>query len=138
MVAKAAVGSAGWRGGQAGVSDRSTAARHPPPLPAYISPCLRHPAPHIWLHHLEDEADAAFLYRELAQAEQDESKATLYRKLASVEDRHVEMWRKLLAENGHQVEPPPPSRGARLRAWVARRVGAGSCSPCCWRRRGGR
>ena len=27
-------------------------------------------APHIWLHHLEDEADAAFLYRELAQAEQ--------------------------------------------------------------------
>ena len=29
------------------------------------------PAPHIWLHHLEDEADAAFLYRELAQAEQD-------------------------------------------------------------------
>ena len=87
------------------------------------------PAPHIWLHHLEDEADAAFLYRELAQAERDESKATLYRKLASVEDRHVEMWRKLLAENGHQVEPPPPSRGARLRAWVARRVGTGILLP---------
>ena len=27
------------------------------------------PAPDIWLHHLEDEADAAFLYRELAQAD---------------------------------------------------------------------
>src|SRR5690242_10047303 len=71
------------------------------------------PAPHIWLHHLEDEADAAYLYRELAQ----------------VEDRHVEMWRKLLAENGHDVPPPPPSRGARLRAWVARRVGTGILLP---------
>jgi VIT1/CCC1 family predicted Fe2+/Mn2+ transporter len=87
------------------------------------------PAPHIWLHHLEDEADAAFLYRELAHAERDAHKADLYRKLAQVEDRHVEMWRKLLAENGHQVEPPPPSRGARFRAWVARRVGAGLLLP---------
>jgi VIT1/CCC1 family predicted Fe2+/Mn2+ transporter len=86
-------------------------------------------APHIWLHHLEDEADAAFLYRELAQAERDPHKAELYRKLASVEDRHVEMWRTLLAENGHQVETPGPSRGARLRAWVARRVGAGVLLP---------
>ncbi len=87
------------------------------------------PAPDIWLHHLEDEADAAFLYRELAEAERDASKAELYRRLALVEDRHVEMWRKLLAENGHQVEPPLPSRGARFRAWVARRVGTGVLLP---------
>ena len=86
-------------------------------------------APDIWLHHLEDEADAAFLYRELAQAERDAGKAELYRKLAGVEDRHVEMWRKLLAEHGHLVDPPPPSRGARFRAWVARRVGAGVLLP---------
>jgi len=83
----------------------------------------------IWLHHLEDEADAAFLYRELAQAEQDARKADLYRRLAGVEDRHVGMWRKLLAEHGHDVEPPPPSRGARFRAWLARRVGAGLLLP---------
>jgi VIT1/CCC1 family predicted Fe2+/Mn2+ transporter len=87
------------------------------------------PAPDIWLHHLEDEADAAFLYRELAQAERDAGKADVYRKLAQVEDRHVEMWRRLLAENGHQVDPPPPSRGARFRAWVARRIGAGILLP---------
>jgi VIT1/CCC1 family predicted Fe2+/Mn2+ transporter len=86
-------------------------------------------APDIWLHHLEDEADAAFLYRELAQAERDAGKADLYRKLAQVEDRHVEMWRKLLAEHGHDVDPPPPSRGARFRAWVARRIGAGVLLP---------
>jgi vacuolar iron transporter family protein len=83
----------------------------------------------IWLHHLEDEADAAFLYRELAQAERDAHKADLYRRLAGVEDRHVEMWRKLLAEHGHQVETPRPSRGARLRAWLARRAGSGLLLP---------
>jgi rubrerythrin len=80
--------------------------------------------PHTWLHHLEDEADAAFLYRELAGAERDPGKADIYRKLAGVEDRHVEMWRSLLAQNGHVVGVPTPSRGARFRAWVARRMGS--------------
>jgi VIT1/CCC1 family predicted Fe2+/Mn2+ transporter len=87
------------------------------------------PPPHTWLHHLEDEADAAFLYRELAVAERDPGRADIYRKLASVEDRHVEMWRKLLAENGHVVGVPSPSRGARLRAWLARRLGSGVLLP---------
>jgi vacuolar iron transporter family protein len=85
--------------------------------------------PHTWLHHLEDEADAAFLYRELAQAERDPQRADIYRKLAGVEDRHVELWRKLLAENGHTVGVPAPSRGARLRAWLARRLGSGVLLP---------
>src|SRR5580765_902645 len=87
------------------------------------------PPPHTWLHHLEDEADAAFLYRELAQAERDPKKASLYQQLAGVEDRHVEMWRKLLAENGHAVAAPSPSRGARFRAWLARTVGSGVLLP---------
>jgi VIT1/CCC1 family predicted Fe2+/Mn2+ transporter len=87
------------------------------------------PPPHTWLHHLEDEADAAFLYRELAVAERDPGKANIYRKLASVEDRHVEMWRTLLAQNGHTVGVPSPSRGAKLRAWVARRLGSGVLLP---------
>jgi VIT1/CCC1 family predicted Fe2+/Mn2+ transporter/rubrerythrin len=87
------------------------------------------PAPPSWLHHLEDEADAAFLYRELARAERDPGKAELYKHLAQVEDRHVDMWRKLLAENGHSVGVPQPSRGARFRAWVARRLGAGVLLP---------
>ncbi|HET9466470.1 MAG TPA: VIT1/CCC1 transporter family protein [Gemmatimonadales bacterium] len=85
--------------------------------------------PHTWLHHLEDEADAAFLYRQLAGAERDPGRADIYRRLAEVEDRHVEMWRKLLAENGHRVEVPSPSRGARLRAWLARRMGSGVLLP---------
>ena len=85
--------------------------------------------PAEWLHHLKDEADAAFLYRELAGAEPDAGRADLYRKLAGVEDRHVAMWRKLLAENGHQVEVPVPSRAARLRAWLARRLGGSVLLP---------
>jgi VIT1/CCC1 family predicted Fe2+/Mn2+ transporter/rubrerythrin len=85
--------------------------------------------PHAWMHHLEDEADAAFLYRELARAERDPGRAEIYRKLAAVEDRHVEMWRQLLAENGHRVSVPSPSRGARVRAWLARRLGSGVLLP---------
>ncbi|HEX5962235.1 MAG TPA: VIT1/CCC1 transporter family protein [Gemmatimonadales bacterium] len=85
--------------------------------------------PHTWLHHLEDEADAAFLYRELAGAERDPLKAEIYRKLAGVEDRHVNMWRQLLAESGHAVGVPSPSRGARLRAWLAHRLGSSVLLP---------
>jgi vacuolar iron transporter family protein len=85
--------------------------------------------PPDWFHHLADEADAAFLYRELARAESDAGRADLYRRLAGVEDRHVEIWRKLLAEHGHQVEAPVPSRSARFRAWVARRLGGSVLLP---------
>jgi VIT1/CCC1 family predicted Fe2+/Mn2+ transporter len=85
--------------------------------------------PADWLHHLSDEADAAFLYRELARAEADPGRAELYRKLADVEDRHVGMWRELLAEQGHLVPVPAPSRAARFRAWLARRVGGSVLLP---------
>jgi hypothetical protein len=43
-------------------------------------------------HHWQDEADAAFLYRILAKAEDDASKSDVYRRLAEVEDRHLEIW----------------------------------------------
>ncbi len=85
--------------------------------------------PHEWLHHLADEADAAYLYRELAGAERDPAKSQLYLRLAEVEDRHVEMWRKLLSDNAHPTAAPRPSRAARFRAWVARRVGSGILLP---------
>ena len=46
-----------------------------------------------------------------------------------MEDRHVGMWRQVLAEHGHEVGVPPPSRAARLRAWLARRVGGSVLLP---------
>jgi VIT1/CCC1 family predicted Fe2+/Mn2+ transporter len=82
------------------------------------------PIPSTWLHHLADEADAAFLYRELARGEPDPARAEIYRHLAEVEDRHVAVWRRLLAEEGHEVAAPAPSRRARFMAFVARLIGS--------------
>ncbi len=78
---------------------------------------------HIWLHHLADESDAAFLYRELARAEPDQARAVIYQQLAGVEDRHVAEWQRLLAEQGHPTPAPIPSRRARVMAWLGRRLG---------------
>lgn len=87
------------------------------------------PPPHLWIHHLEDEADAAFLYRELARNEPDPKRAEIYRKLAEVEDRHVGMWQKLMTENGHSIPTVRPSARARTMAWLARRFGTGFLLP---------
>jgi VIT1/CCC1 family predicted Fe2+/Mn2+ transporter len=94
------------------------------------------PPPAGWLRHLADEADAAFLYRELARAEPDPHKADLYRRLSAVEDSHVELWRRLFTEQGYAVEVPGPSLGARLRAGLARRFGSGILLPALLREEG--
>jgi VIT1/CCC1 family predicted Fe2+/Mn2+ transporter len=94
------------------------------------------PPPENWLHHLQDEADAAFLYRELAAAEPDPERQDIYRQLAGVEDRHVAAWRSLLAEQGHGAPEPVPSGGARFRAWVARRFGSRLLLPLLLREEG--
>jgi VIT1/CCC1 family predicted Fe2+/Mn2+ transporter len=86
-------------------------------------------APHDWLHHLEDEADAAFLYRTLATLEQDSGRADLYRKLAGVEDRHVAMWETLLRDHGHDIPALRPTVRARGMAWLAQRFGPGFLAP---------
>ena len=79
------------------------------------------PAP--WLHHLGDEADAAYLYRVLADSEKDPGRADVYRQLAAVEDRHVQVWLRLLAENGVEMTAPGVSGRARVMAWIGRRIG---------------
>ncbi len=86
-------------------------------------------APHDWLHHLEDEADAAYLYHELAQLERDPGRAELYAKLARVEERHVAVWQQLLTDHGHPVPASRPSTRARGMAWLARRFGPGFLAP---------
>jgi len=75
--------------------------------------------PPEWLEHLQDEADAAFLYRKLAQVELNQDKSRIYASLAEVEDRHVGVWMKVLAEAGHRPEAPTPTRRARLLALLA-------------------
>jgi vacuolar iron transporter family protein len=80
-------------------------------------------------HHWQDEADAAYLYRVLAGAEPDQEKRHVYQELATVEDRHVEIWGKLLTEHGKAPQPFKPSGRARLLAWLGQRFGPGFLLP---------
>src|SRR5881628_442617 len=89
-----------------------------------------------WLHHWQDEADAAFLYLALAGQEDDPHRKDVYIKLAGVEERHVQIWEKLLAEHGHSVERTRPSFNARLRAWFGRRFGTRYLLPMLLREEG--
>jgi vacuolar iron transporter family protein len=91
---------------------------------------------HTWLHHWQDEYDAAYLYLVLAGQERDAKRKDVYIKLAGVEERHVQMWEKLLAEHGHVVGRPQPSLNARLRAWFGRRFGSGYLLPLLLREEG--
>src|SRR5947209_11386276 len=93
---------------------------------------------HNWLHHWQDEYDAAYLYLVLAGQEPDKKKKEIYIKLAGVEERHTQMWEKLLAEHGHPIttERPRPSVNARLRAWFGRRFGPRYLLPLLLREEG--
>src|SRR5256712_6988042 len=80
---------------------------------------------HNWLHHWQDEFDAAYLYLVLAGQEAGQKKKEIYIKLAGVEERHTQMWGKPLAEHGHPIttERARPAVEARPSAWVGRRLG---------------
>ena len=94
-------------------------------------PATRTPAPdlHAFEHHWQDEADAAFLYRVLAESEPDQAKRTIYTKLAEVEDRHVQIWAKLLADHGRPLGAHNPSARTKLLAFLGRRFGPGFLLP---------
>src|SRR6266850_1986345 len=91
-----------------------------------------------WIHHWQDEGDAAFLYGILAAQEPDSRKRDIYDKLAGVERRHTEMWAKLLGEHGHTVPAigPTPSLNARALAWLGRRFGPHYLLPLLLREEG--
>lgn len=80
-------------------------------------------------HHWQDEADAAFLYRLLSDAESDARKKDLYRRLAEVEDRHVEVWAGLLREHGRDPGRFRPSARSRLLASLGKLFGPGFLLP---------
>ena len=89
----------------------------------------RTPDLHSFEHHWQDEADAAYLYRLLSAAEPDPKKKDIYRRLAEVEDRHVEIWAELLAQNGRPPHPHRPNGRTRLLAWLGRLFGPGFLLP---------
>ena len=80
-------------------------------------------------HHWQDEADAAYLYRVLAESETDPAKQDVYRRLADVEDRHLEIWSALLAQHGRSTGVHRPTARTRLLALLGRRIGPGFLLP---------
>src|SRR5881275_120414 len=78
---------------------------------------------HAFEHHWQDEADAAYLYRILADAEVDPKKKDVYSRLATVEDRHVTVWTDLLTKHGHPPRDFRPSGRARLLASIGKMFG---------------
>lgn len=81
------------------------------------------------LHHWQDEADAAYLYRVLAAGERDARRKSVFERLAAVEERHVEIWRDLLTRSGAPPGEHRPSGATRLRAALGRALGSGFLLP---------
>ncbi len=89
-----------------------------------------------WREHLRDEADAAFLYRTLAELEAKPKRQEVYRRLAEVEDRHTGLWRDLLARHGVEVGHVAPSWRVRLTARIGRWLGPSALLPMLVRQEG--
>lgn len=103
----------------------------PPSQPSSTPPTPEKRPPDLdaFLHHWQDEADAAYLYRLLAAAEHDPKKKDIYARLAEVEDRHLVIWADLLQKNGRSVPKFRPSGRTRLLALLGRFFGPGFLLP---------
>lgn len=80
-------------------------------------------------NHWRAEQEGAWLYQELARAEQDLHLAELYRRLSESEQRHAAFWAERLRNAGQVV--PTISPGWRLRTliWLAKRFGVSAVLP---------
>ena len=78
---------------------------------------------HTFQHHWQDEADAAFLYRILAELEPDAIRRDVFVRLAEVEDRHVVIWNDLIRANGGDPGRFRPTGRTRLLAQLGRWLG---------------
>ena len=87
-------------------------------------------------HHWQDEADAAYLYRLLSEAEPDPHKKDLYARLADVEDKHVQIWARLLREHGREPGSFSPTGRTRLLASLGRVFGPAFLLPMLLREEG--
>ncbi|MFQ5967125.1 MAG: VIT1/CCC1 transporter family protein [Acidimicrobiia bacterium] len=73
-----------------------------------------------YLDNIQEEVDAAFLYRLVADRESDPDLQEIYRKLAQAEERHAAFWEVQLAEAGEKVPVRAPTRRVRFLGWLGR------------------
>lgn len=90
----------------------------------------------IWNHHLQDEADAAYLYRILGNLEKNEKKGKIFLQLADVEDKHKEVWLDLFLKNEIKADEIKPSGKAKFYGWFAKKFGTGLISKIMLREEG--
>ena len=90
----------------------------------------------MWQQHWRDEADAAFLYRLLAKAEENPERRELYQRFAEVEAHHTDLWQQLLTEQGIEMDTPRPSLRIRFLAGVASLSGTAVLLPFLLREEG--
>ena len=83
---------------------------------------------HIWRKHLQDEIDAAFLYRVLAGLIDNQKRKKTYTSLAEIEDKHVGAWRDQLEKNGFKTGGEDPTFKAKLIASISRKFSPGLLS----------
>jgi vacuolar iron transporter family protein len=87
------------------------------------------PDVHAFQHHWQDEADAAYLYDVLAGLEHDPHRSDIFRRLSAVETRHLEIWAKLIRENGGTLSAFRPTARTRLLATLGKLFGPGFLLP---------
>lgn len=75
------------------------------------------------------EQEGIALYRALAAAEKDESRAAIFERLAGAEKHHAERWASYLRAAGAQVPSYRPSMRVRLLGWLARAFGTEKVLP---------
>lgn len=90
----------------------------------------------IWQHHLQDETDAAYLYKILGALERNEDKKEIYLQLSDVEERHKEVWLDLFLKNDISNNNLKPSLNAKIFGWLAKRIGTGFLSKIMLREEG--
>ena len=76
-----------------------------------------------WHSYLQDEVDAAYLYRTLADLITDEKRIQIYLQLAQVEDKHINAWTELLKKYEVKYNDNKPSVKASVVAWYSKRFG---------------
>jgi vacuolar iron transporter family protein len=76
-----------------------------------------------WHYHLQDEIDAAYLYRTLAGLINDEKRKRIYLQLADIEDKHIKAWTDLLKSYKIKYNDSIPSIKARIVAWYSKKFG---------------
>ena len=69
------------------------------------------------------EMDGIALYRSMAAAEKDKSRADIFEKLAQNEERHAQRWAHLIQSAGASTPNYRPSLRVSALGWVARRFG---------------